>query len=111
MFLEGDDVFVEQADAAFAGTAGDGVLVVGAAMDADALMTGRFQTQEPVAVGFDAATAVLEVVMPCRCILDHGDLKGFAGGRLGCAHVATFHFIALVLSHTARELGHHNGVA
>ena len=41
VFLKGDDVLVEQADAALTGTAGNGVFVVGAAMDADAAVSGR----------------------------------------------------------------------
>ena len=45
-------------------TAGHGVLVIGASMDADAAMARCLEAQEPVPVGQDAAAAVLEVVVP-----------------------------------------------
>ena len=80
VLLQGDDVLVEQADAALASTARHGVLVVGAAVDADALVTGRFEPEEPVAVGLDVAAAVLEVVLPGRGVLNHGNLEGLAVG-------------------------------
>ena len=79
MLLQRDDVLVEQADTALAGTPWYGALVVGAAVDADAAMAGRLQAQEPVAVGQDVAAAVPEVVLPRRCILYHRDLEGLAG--------------------------------
>ena len=111
MLFQGDDVLVEQADAALAGTARHGVLVVGTAMDADTLVTGRGKAQEPVPIGQDVAAAVLEVVPPCGCVLYHGDLEGLAGRRLGGAHVASLDLVALVLAHAAGELGHEHGVA
>ena len=80
MLLQCDDVIVQQADAAFAGAAWHGVLVVGAAVDADALVAGCFQAQEPVAVGLDVAATVLEVMLPSRGILYHGDFEWFVLG-------------------------------
>ena len=111
VFLQGDDVLVEQADAALAGTAGNGALVVGAAVDADALVAGRFKSQEPVSVGLDVAPAVLEVVFPRRCVLDHRDFEGLSRWGLGGAHVAAPLLVALVLAHAAGVLCDHDGVA
>ena len=111
VLLEGDNVLVKQADAAFAGTTGNRILVIGAAVDADAAVAGCLQAQEPVPVGQNAATAVLEVVMPGGRVLNHCDLEGLAVGRLGGAHVAAALLVALVLAHAARELGHEHGVA
>ena len=111
VLLQRDDVFVEKADAAFTGTARNGALVVGAAVDADALESRGGKTQEPVSVGQDVATAVMKIVFPCRGILYHGNLEGLACGRLGRAHVTASHLVALVFPHTTRELGCHNGVA
>ncbi len=78
VLLQGDDVLVEQADAALAGSTGNSTLIVGAAVDADALVTRRGQSQEPVAVGLDAAASVVEIVSPCRGVLYHRDLEGLA---------------------------------
>ena len=64
VLLQRDDVLVEQTDAALAGAASDGVLVIGAAVDADAAVAWRIKPEEPVPVGLDVATAVLEVVAP-----------------------------------------------
>ena len=111
VLLEGDDVLVKQADAALAGAAGDGVLVVGAAVDADAAVAGRLQPEEPVSVGLDVAATVLEVVAPRGCVLNHGDLEGLADGRLGRALVAAPLLVALVLAHAAWELCHKHSVA
>jgi len=111
MLLERDDILVKQADATLAGTAGDGVLVVGAAVDADTLVAGRLEAQEPVSVSQDVATSVLEVVLPCRGILNHGDFEGLACPGLGGAHVTAPLLVALVLAHAAGELGHDDGVA
>ena len=110
MLLEGDDVLVEQADAALAGTAWHGVLVARAAVDADALVAGCGQSQEPVAVGLDVAAPVMEVVPPGGSVLDHRDLEGLALGRLGGAHVSTSLLVALVLAHATRELCDQHGV-
>jgi len=111
VLLQGDDVLVEQADAALAGTARHGVLIIRAAVDTDALVTGCSQTQKPVAIGQNVASAVMEVMLPCRGVLDHRDFERFARGGLRRAHIASFHLVALVLAHAARELGHHDGIA
>ena len=78
-------------------------------MDADALVAGGQQAQEPMAVGLDAATAVTKVVLPRRGILYHGNLEGLAGGRLGGAHVAPTLLVTLVLAHAAGILRHQDG--
>ena len=111
MLFQRDDVLVEQTDAALTGATGNGALVVGAAVDADALEAGRGQPQEPVSVGPDVAAAVMKVVFPGRCILYHGDLERLASGRLGCAMVTSALLVALVFTHAAGELRHHHGVA
>ena len=111
VFLQGNNVLVEQADAALTGAAGDGVFVVGAAVDADAAPTVGVQAQEPVAVGQDVAAAVLEVVFPGRGVLYHRNAEGSASGGFGRAHVAFPLFVALVLAHAAGELCHDDGVA
>ena len=64
VFLEGDDVLVAEADTALAGASGDSVLVVGAAVDADAAVSRRFQTQEPVTVGEDISATIFKVMLP-----------------------------------------------
>ncbi len=110
VLFQRNDVLVEQADATLAGAAGDGVLVVGAAVDAYALVAGRLQAEEPVTIGLDIATAVVEVVFPGRSVLYHGDLERLAGRRLGGAHVAAPLLIALVLTHAAGILCHQHGV-
>lgn len=79
VLFQRNDVLVEQADATLAGAAGNGVLVVGAAVDADALVARSLQTKEPVAIGLDVAAAIVKVVFPGRSVLYHGDLEGLAG--------------------------------
>ena len=111
MLFQRDNVLVEQADAALAGTAGDGILIVGAAVDAYALKAWCGQSQEPVPVGPDVAAAVVEIVFPGRGILYHSDFERFACWGLGGAHVAAALLVAFVLAHAAGELGHHDGVA
>ena len=111
VFLEGDDVIVEEADAALAGASGDWFLVVGAAVDANAFVSRGLESQEPVAVGFDVAASVMEVVFPRWGVLYHRDFEGLACGGFWGAHVAAFHLVALVLAHAAGELRHDDGVA
>ena len=99
LLFQDNDVLVQQADAALAGAARHGALVVGAAVDADAAMTGGLQAQEPVPVGQDAASPVAEVVFPSRGILNHGNGERLAVGRFGRAHVALALLVPLVLPH------------
>jgi len=111
VLFQGDDVLVEQADAALAGSAWHGVLVARAAVDADALVSWSRESEEPVPVGKDVAAAVMEVVPPGGGILDHGDLEWLALWRLGGAHVTPPLLVALVLAHATWELCDQDGVA
>ena len=64
MVSEFDDVGVIQSDTSLAGTTGHALFVIGAALYADATVTGCQQAQEPVAIGLDRATTIFEVVSP-----------------------------------------------
>ncbi len=106
VLLERDDVLVTQTDAALASTTRHRTLIVGAAVDADATVAWRKQAQEPVPVGLDAATTILEVVLPCAGILDGSNLERLADWRLGSLHVALALLVALVLAKATRVFGH-----
>ena len=77
VLLQGDDVLVEQADAALAGAAGDGVLVVGAAMDADAHSAGKDEIDHPRA-HYVAAETYLNLGRPDSALyyLNHVPASG-----------------------------------
>jgi len=80
-------------------------------VDAYALVARSLQAEEPVTIGLDVATAVVEVMFPGRSVLYHGDLEWLARGRLGGAHVAAPLLVALVLAHAAGIVCHQHGVA
>ena len=109
--LEVDDVVVAQTDAALAGAPRHARLIVGAAVDAYSAVSRSDQAHKPVAIGLDVATAVLEVVLPRRCILYLADAKRLASGARWRFHVAPALFLAFVLAQAHGILGKQQGVA
>ena len=75
LLLQGDDVLVVEADAALTGTTGDGVLIVGATMNAYAGEAWSLQPQEPVAVGQDGTATIPEIVPPLAGVINLGNLE------------------------------------
>ena len=95
--LEDFDVFVAQADAAFAVATRDREAVARAAMDADALVVaatlvaialGEVQTHEPGTIGGEGAAAVLEIVGPRGGVANLRDGGGALQAAFGSAHIA-----------------------
>ena len=92
-----DDIFVAEADAAFAAAAGNAVAVAGAAVDADAVAgVVAVEAHEPVAVGRYGAAAVAEVMMPIGGVDNLADHEWSAVDAFWGAAVALAHFVAAV---------------
>ena len=64
------DVRIKEPDTTFAGASRHRAFVVRASVDADTAMPRSLKAQEPVAVGKDVSTSVVEVVAPCAGILN-----------------------------------------
>ena len=109
--LEGDDVGVVQADAAFACASWHAVLVVGAAMNANAVVAGRDKPQEPVAIGENGTSSIAKVVRPVMSWLYGIDDERLAWLALRCAHVAFFLLLSFVKTHTHGDLCNRYGIA
>ena len=79
-----DNVVVKESDTPLASPSRDTLLVVCTAVDADALVAGRFQAVEVVPIRLDGATPVAEIVLPCRSIDDFRDVERTVKGAV-CA--------------------------
>ena len=98
LLFEGDNVGVKQADAAFGCASRHRFFIVGAAVDADATMARCGEAQKPIAVGFDAASAIFKIVMPRRGILYLADSERFSFRRFGRFHIAFTLLVAFVFA-------------
>ena len=97
VFGEVYDIVVAQADASFAGASGNGIVVAGAAVDANAgPFEIAFQPEEPFAVGRHGPATVVEIVFPICSVVYFGDIERLSVVAFGCAAVAFLVFVAEV---------------